>query len=64
VREDEHPALPVVVLTSSGEEEDVVASLQNGANSYVRKPVDQPFRRAGQRLQAYWLMVLSPRRLP
>lgn len=62
VREDERTRLvPVVVLTSSSEEEDVVASLQNGANSYVRKPVDfSRFVEQVQRLQAYWLLVHEP----
>jgi two-component system response regulator len=62
IREDERTALvPVVILTSSSEEEDIVASLQNGANSYVRKPVDfSRFVEQVQRLQVYWLLVNEP----
>jgi two-component system response regulator len=49
---------PVVILTSSSEEEDIVASLENGANSYVRKPVDfGRFVEQLRRLQVYWLLV-------
>lgn len=59
VREDERTRfVPVVILTSSSEEEDVVASLASGANSYVRKPVDfSRFVEQLQRLQVYWLLV-------
>ena len=62
VREDERTRyVPVVVLTSSSEEEDVVQSLQNGANSYVRKPVDfSRFVEQVHRLQVYWLLVHEP----
>lgn len=62
VRDDEHTRyVPVVVLTSSSEEEDIVASLENGANSYVRKPVDfGRFVEQLQRLQVYWLLVHEP----
>jgi two-component system response regulator len=62
IRADERTALvPVVILTSSSEEEDIVASLQNGANSYVRKPVDfGRFVEQVQRLQVYWLLVNEP----
>ena len=62
VREDERTRfVPVVVLTSSNEEEDIVASLRNGANSYVRKPVDfSHFAEQVQRLQVYWLLVHEP----
>jgi two-component system response regulator len=62
VREDEHTRyVPVVILTSSSEEEDIVASLENGANSYVRKPVDfSRFIEQVQRLQVYWLLVHEP----
>ena len=62
IREDSRTRLvPVVILTSSSEEEDVVASLENGANSYVRKPVDfSRFIEQVQRLQVYWLLVNEP----
>lgn len=59
VREDDRTRfVPVVILTSSSEEEDIVASLRHGANSYVRKPVDfGRFVEQVQRLQVYWLLV-------
>lgn len=59
VREDERTRyVPVVILTSSSEQEDIVASLANGANSYVRKPVDfGRFVEQVQRLHVYWLLV-------
>ena len=59
IRDDERTRyVPVVILTSSSEEEDIVASLENGANSYVRKPVDfGRFVEQIQRLQVYWLLV-------
>jgi two-component system response regulator len=62
IRKDERTRyVPVVILTSSSEEEDVVASLENGANSYVRKPVDfGRFVEQVQRLQVYWLLVHEP----
>ena len=62
VRDDERTRyVPVVILTSSSEEEDIVASLENGANSYVRKPVDfGRFVDQVQRLQVYWLLVHEP----
>jgi two-component system, response regulator len=60
----EHPPtrlVPVVILTSSSEEEDIVASLKYGANSYVRKPVDfGRFVEQLQRLQVYWMLVHEP----
>jgi len=51
-------ALPVVVFTSSSEEEDRLASTLGGANSFVRKPVDfGEFAEKVARLGIYWLAV-------
>lgn len=50
--------LPIVVLTSSREEEDMLTSYDLGANSYVRKPVEfARFADAIQQLQMYWLVL-------
>ena len=50
--------LPVVMLTSSKEERDVIASYDLGANSYVRKPVDfSEFVEAARQLGLYWLVI-------
>ncbi|MGH7700998.1 MAG: response regulator [Gemmatimonadales bacterium] len=50
--------LPVVILTSSDEQRDLVDSYSFGANSYVRKPVDfVEFTRATKQLGLYWLLM-------
>lgn len=49
--------VPVVVLTSSSEEEDMLSSYQNGANSYVRKPVDfNDFAETVTQLGVFWML--------
>jgi len=62
LRADERTKLlPVVVLTSSVEERDLVRSYSLGANSYVRKPVDfAEFLEATRQLGLYWLMMNQP----
>jgi two-component system, response regulator len=53
--------LPVVVLTSSVEEQDLIASYDLNANSYVQKPVDfVEFSEAVRSLGVYWLLLNQP----
>jgi len=59
VRDDERTRyLPVVILTSSREERDLVEGYKLGANSYIRKPVDfTQFTEAVRQLGMYWLLL-------
>lgn len=59
-----HPStrtIPVVILTSSKEEKDLVAGYQIGVNSYIQKPVDfTQFRETVRHLGLYWMVVNQP----
>lgn len=53
--------LPVVILTSSDEEQDQIQGYSLGANSYVRKPVEfESLVRAMEQLELYWLVLNEP----
>lgn len=62
IREHERTRLlPVVILTSSREEQDLINGYRLGANSYVRKPVDfTQFMEATRQLGLYWLVLNEP----
>jgi len=62
IRADSRTAvLPVVILTSSTQERDVIEGYRSGCNSYVRKPVDfDQFIEAARQLGLYWLLLNEP----
>jgi len=62
IRADERTKLlPVVIITSSKEEQDMIRGYSLGANSYVRKPVDFiQFSEAVKQLGLYWLLINEP----
>ena len=62
IRADERTRLlPVIILTASREEEDVVRSYALGANAYIRKPVEfAAFAEAAKTLGLFWLLLNEP----
>jgi two-component system response regulator len=62
IRADERTKLlPVVILTSSKEERDLINGYKLGANSYIRKPVDfEQFRESVKQMKLYWLVLNEP----
>ncbi len=63
--DDRTKLLPVVILTTSNEQQDLINSYTLGCNSYIRKPVDYDrFLIAMQQLGMYWLLINEPPPVP
>lgn len=62
IKSDERTrSIPVIIMTSSKEEHDILSSYQHGVNSYVVKPVDfDQFAKAVADLGLYWLLINQP----
>jgi two-component system, response regulator len=62
IRDDERTrAIPVVILTSSAEQRDLIEGYRLGVNAYIQKPVDfDQFRRVVQQIGMFWLVTNQP----
>jgi two-component system response regulator len=62
IREDERTkAIPVVILTSSAEQKDLIEGYRLGVNAYIQKPVDfDQFRQVVQQIGMFWLVINQP----
>lgn len=59
--DDRTKTIPIVILTSSKEERDLVAGYNLGANSFIQKPVDfDQFRETVKQVGLYWLVINQP----
>ncbi len=57
-QEEQTRFIPIVILTTSNEQQDIIKSYEDGANSYIRKPVDfDQFVESVRQLGMYWLML-------